>query len=84
MTLNRWPLELIKGIGTNHDAPRVVSDVIMKIYFYFRALNCDEDARFCEIVHLRKSSYNTLKEVGLPNDMAITSHMLSIIEKNVC
>jgi hypothetical protein len=32
---------------------------------------------------LVKRSYNTLKEVGLPNDMD-NSHMLSIIEKNLC
>ena len=30
-----------------------------------------------------KRSYNTLKEVGLPNDMD-NSHMLSIIEKKMC
>jgi hypothetical protein len=49
----------------------------------FRALNSDEDARFCELVHLVKRSYNTLKEVGLPNDMD-NRHMLSIIEKKMC
>ena len=47
----------------------------------FRALNSDEDARFC--VHLEKRSYNTLKEFGLTNDMD-NSHMLSIIEKKRC
>jgi hypothetical protein len=49
----------------------------------FRAINSDEDARFCELVHLVKRSYNTLKEVGLPNDMD-NSHILSIIEKKMC
>ena len=88
--LNGRPLELIKGIGTNYDAaweyldsiygdPRVVSDVVMQDIVKFKALSSDEDTRFCELVHLVKRSYNTLKEVGLPNDMD-NSHMLSIIE----
>jgi hypothetical protein len=32
---------------------------------------------------LGKRSYNTLKKVGLPNDMD-NSHMLSIIERKMC
>jgi hypothetical protein len=32
---------------------------------------------------LVKRSYNTLKEVGLPNDMD-NSHMLSIMERKMC
>ena len=35
----------------------------------FKALQDGEDARFCDLVHLVKRSYNTLKEVGLPSDM---------------
>ena len=91
---NLKPLELIKGNGTDYDAaweyldsiygdPRVVSDTVMQDIVEFRTLNSDEDARFCELVHLVKRSYNTLKEVGLPNDMD-NSHMLSIIEKKMC
>ncbi|CAB3977716.1 PREDICTED: uncharacterized protein LOC107334806 [Paramuricea clavata] len=83
-----------EGIGTNYDAaweyldsiygyPRVVSDTVMQDIVKFRAVNSDEDGRFCELVHLVKRSYNTLKEVGLPNDMD-NSHMLSIIEKKMC
>ena len=92
--LDGKPLELIKGIGTNYDAaweyldsiygdPRVVSDAIMQDLVKFKALSSDEDIRFCELVHLVKRSYNTLKEVGLPNDMN-NSHMLSVIEKKMC
>ena len=92
--LNGRPLELIKGIGTNYDAAweyldsiygdsRVVSDTVMQDIVKFRALKSDDDARFCELVHLVKRSYNTLKEVGLLSDMD-NSHMLSIIEKKMC
>ena len=69
------PLELIKGIGSDYDAaweyldsiygdPRFLSDIMQ-----FKALQDGEDARFCDLVHLVKRSYNTLKEVGLPSDM---------------
>ena len=46
-----------------------------------KALNSDEDARFCELVHLVKRSHDTLKEVGLPNDM---DNMLLIIQRKIC
>ena len=49
----------------------------------FKALQGGEDPRFCDLVHLVKRSYNTLKEVGLPSDMD-NSHMLSIIEQKMC
>ena len=39
--------------------------------------------RFCDLVHLVRRSYNTLKEVGVPSDMD-NSHMLSIIEQKMC
>ena len=85
------PLDLIKGIGTDYDAaweyldsiygdPRVVSDTVTQDIVKFKPLHDDEDARFCELVHLVKRCYNTLKDVGLPNDMD-NSHML---EKKMC
>ena len=33
---------------------------------------------FCDLVHLVKRCFNTLKEVGLPGDM------LSVIEEKMC
>ena len=94
MCLQGKPLELIKGIGTDYDAawdyldsiygdPRFVSDTIMQDIVKFKALRDGEDARFCELVHLVKRCYNTLKEIGLPNDMD-NSHMLSLIEQKMC
>ena len=88
------PLELIKGIGTDCDAawdyldsiygdPRFVSDTIMQDIVKFKVLRDGEDARFCELVHLVKRCYNTLKEIGLPSDMD-NSHMLSLIEQKMC
>lgn len=88
------PLELIKGIGSDYDAaweyldsiygdPRFVSDTVTQDIMQFKALQDGEDARFCDLVHLVKRSYNTLKEVGLPSDMD-NSHMLSIIEQKMC
>ena len=43
----------------------------------------EKDARFCDLVHLVKRCYNTLKEVGVPYDMD-KSHMLPIIEQKMC
>ena len=88
------PLELIKGIGQDYDAawdyldsiygdPRFVSDTITQDIVKFRALQPSENARFCDLVHLVKRSFNTLKEVGSQNDMD-NSHMLSIIEQKLC
>ena len=88
------PLELIKGIGSDYDAAweyldsiyadlRVVSDTITQDIVKFGPIRDGEDARFCELVHLVKRCYNTLKEVGLPSDMD-NSHMLSIIEQKMC
>jgi len=86
--LKEKPLELIKGIGSDYDAaweyldsiygdPRFVSDTITQDIVKFKALEEGEDARFCDLVHLVRRCYNTLKEVGLPSDMD-NSHMLSI------
>ena len=92
--LKEKPLELIKGIGSDYDAaweyldaiygdPRFVSDTITLDIVKFKALEEGEDVRFCDLVHLVRRCYNTLKEVGLPSDMD-NSHMLSIIEQKMC
>ena len=88
------PLELIKGTRTDYTAaweyldsiygdPRVVSDTIMQDVVKFKPLQDGEDARFCDLVHLVKRCYNTLKEIGVLGDMD-NSHMLSLIEKKMC
>ena len=64
------PLELIKGIGTDHDGawqyldsiygdPRYVSDQVTQDLSKFRPLKEGEDSRFCDLVHLVKLSFNT-------------------------
>ena len=63
--------------------PRFVSDTVKQDIVKFRPLQHGEDARFCDLVHLVKRCYNTLKEVGVPYDMD-NSHMLSIIEQKMC
>ena len=63
--------------------PRFVSDTVTQDIVQFKALQDGEDARFCDLVHLVKRCYNTLKEVGLPSDMD-NSHMLSVIEQKMC
>ena len=79
-SLHGWPLELIKGIGTDYDAawsyldsvygdPRFVADTITQDITKFRPLRDGEDARFCDLVHLVQRSFSTLKEVGRPHDM---------------
>ena len=79
------PLKLIEGIGSNYDAAwqyldsiygdvRHVSDTVTQDIAQFKALQEEDDARFCDLVHLVKRSYNTLKEVGVPSDMD-NSHM---------
>lgn len=91
--LSNKPLELIKGIGTDYDAaweyldaiygdPRFVSDSVTQDISKFKPLQDGEDSRFCDLVHLVRRSYNTLKEVGVPGDMD-NSHMLSIIERKM-
>lgn len=49
----------------------------------FKPLSDGEDSRLCDLEHLVRRCYNTLKEVGIPNDMD-NSHMLSIIEQKMC
>ena len=87
------PLELIKGIGNDYDAaweyldsiygdPRVVSDTLTQDIAKFKPLRNGEDSRFCELVHLVRRSYNTLKQVGRPSDME-NSHMIAVIEQKM-
>ena len=87
------PLELIRGIGSDYDAawehldsiygdPRFVADAIISDLNKFRPLKDNEDGRFCELVHLVRRSYNTLKEIGRTNDMD-NSNMLAMIEKKM-
>ncbi|CAB4004705.1 PREDICTED: uncharacterized protein LOC107337338, partial [Paramuricea clavata] len=88
------PLELIKGIGTDYDGawqyldsiygdPRYVSDQVTQDLSKFRPLKEGEDSRFCNLVHLVKRSFNTMKGVGKPHDMD-NNHMLSLIEQKMC
>ena len=88
------PLELIQGVGSDYNAawdyldsiygdPRFIADTITQDIVKFKPLRDDEDARFCDLVHLVKRSYNTLKEVGRPHDMD-NNHMLAIIEQRMC
>lgn len=85
---------MIKGIARDYDAaweyldsiygdPQFVSDTVTQEIMQFKAFQDGEGARFCDLVHLIKQSYNILKEVGLPSDMD-NSHMLSIIEQKMC
>ena len=60
-----------------------MSDTVTQDIIQFKALKDDDDARFCDLVHLVKRCYNTLKEVGLPSDVN-NSHMHSIIEQKMC
>ena len=91
--LSDKPLELIEGIGTDYDAaweyldtiygdPCYVSDSVTQDISKFKPLQDGEDSRFCDLVHLVRRSYNTLKEVGVPGDMD-NSHMLAIIERKM-
>ena len=93
-SLNGKPLELIKGIGQDHDAawehlesiygdPRFVADTITQDIARFKPLRDGEDARFCDLVHLVRRSFNTLSEVGRQSDMD-NNHMLAIIEQKMC
>ena len=93
-SLQGKPLELInKGIGCDYKAawayldsiygdPRFIADTITQDISKFKALQDGEDARFCELVHLVNRSYNTLKEVGRPNDMN-NNHILVLIEQKM-
>ena len=63
--------------------PRYVSDTITQDISKFKSLREGEDARFCDLVHLVKRSFNTMKEVGRPSDMD-NNHMLSLTEQKMC
>ena len=63
--------------------PRFVADAITSDISSFRPLGEGDHKRFCDFVHLKKRSFNTLKEVGRPNDMK-NNHMLAIIEQKMC
>ena len=63
------PFELIKGIGSDYDTeweyldsvygdPRYVSDTITQDISKFKPLH-EDDARFCELVHLVRRCYTT-------------------------
>ncbi|KAK3699223.1 hypothetical protein QZH41_002093 [Actinostola sp. cb2023] len=93
-SLEGKPLEIIKVIGSDYQAaweyldsvygdPRFVADVVTQDITKFKPLRDDEDTRFCDLVHLIRRSYNTLKEVGRPSDMD-NNHMLAIIEQRLC
>ncbi|XP_028399264.1 uncharacterized protein LOC114522722 [Dendronephthya gigantea] len=92
-SLQGKPLEMIKGIGQDYDAaweyldsvygdPRFVADIITHDISKFKPIKDGEDARFCDLVHLIKRSFNTLREVGRENDMD-NNHMLAIIEQKM-
>ena len=49
--------------------PRFVADTITQDIVRFRPSRDGEYARFCDLVHLVRRSFNTLSEVGRENDM---------------
>ena len=49
----------------------------------FKPLRSDEDSCFCELVHLVKKSYNTLKQVNRPHDMD-NNLVMALIEQKMC
>ena len=51
-------------------------------YYEFQKVEDGDDTHFCDLVHLVNHSYNTLNEVGQPNDMD-NSHMLSVKEQSM-
>ncbi|KAJ8021029.1 hypothetical protein HOLleu_40783 [Holothuria leucospilota] len=86
-------LEMLRGIGTDYNAcweyldmiygdPRVISDVVTQDITKFRPLKEGEDARFSELAHLVRRSYNILKQIGKESDFD-NNHMLAIIEQKM-
>lgn len=84
---------MIGGIGADVDAvldyldsvygdPRFISDAVANDVNKFKALRDGEDGRFCDLVHLVRRSYNTLKEIDRPQDMD-NSQILSLIERKL-
>ena len=49
--------------------------IVTREIVQFRLLQHGEDAWFCNLVHLVKCCYNTLKEVGVPQDMDNTEQI---------
>ena len=88
------PLQLIQSLDNDLEAawtyldliygdPRLVADAITSDISSFKPLREGDDKGLCDFVHLIKRSYNTLKEVGHPNDMN-NNHMLAIVEQKMC
>ena len=84
-SLNGKPLDLIKElaktrcrVGASGIDLRFTQDIAR-----FKPLRDGEDARFCDLEHLVRRSFNTLSEVGRQNDMD-NNHMLAIIEQKMC
>lgn len=78
-SLQRRPLELIKGISTDHDATwsyldskyrdsRFLADTITHNITKFRPPRDGENAQFFNLVHLLQKRFSTLKEVGQLHD----------------
>ena len=87
------PLQLIQSLGNDLEAawayldsiygdPRFVAAAIATDISSFRPLREGDDKGFCDFVHVIKKTYNTLKEVGRPNDMN-NNHMPAIIEQKM-
>ena len=78
---------MIRGVGNaalilfmaTHASYLTVTQDINK----FKPMQDGEDEKFCEFVHLVRRSYNTLKTVGIANNMD-NSHMLAVIERKLC
>jgi hypothetical protein len=62
--------------------PRFVADMITQDISRFKPIKESEDSRFCDLVHLVRLSFNTLKGVGRENDMD-NNHMLALIEQKM-
>ncbi|PIK55383.1 hypothetical protein BSL78_07699 [Apostichopus japonicus] len=84
---------MIRGIGQDFDAALeyldsvygdtcFIADAFVHDVNSFKALRNGEDARFCDLVHLIRRSYNTLKEVKRRQDMD-NSQMLALIERKM-
>ena len=63
--------------------PRFAADTITQDIARFKPSRDGEYARFCDLVHLVRRSFNTLSEVGRQNDLD-NNHMLAIIDQKMC
>ncbi|KAJ8032343.1 hypothetical protein HOLleu_25850 [Holothuria leucospilota] len=68
--------DFMHAIGTGYNA--IINDLNK-----FKVLKDGEDSRFCELVHLIRLSFNTLKEIGLPQDMDNSQMLLALIERKL-